>query len=295
MWFDDEIISGKKLGAVKRRRGHATTLNVRQRKSKRGESRHGKQIAVLILVPLIVVAAVVGIWFGFKGIGYLLFSGNDRFTITRLQIRDEGTAAHDFIRGEQGIKEGSNLFSFDPSELQRKFLARAHAYREIKITRSLPDVLIVETVPRVPIARIVVGWRQSLVTDKDGAVFSSARTVRHLPALVGYKGEALQPGARISGMSVAAVQLVDVCRNPQLSLEVKEVDIGNREYLVLRADYEGVMRQIRLTWSGMGARTPESRMELLRKLGRWVQVMQAPAGANETRFDGTYHDRIYAL
>jgi hypothetical protein len=165
----------------------------------------------------------------------------------------------------------------------------------MRVTRMLPDVLMIDVTPRVPLARLVLGWRDTLVTDRDGVTFAAPGATKHLPVIGGCADKDLDPGLAVRGAAVAAVQLVDVCDNPQLGIQVQQVEISNPEHVVLTARYGAGLRRIRLTWDGMGSRSPESRMNLLRKLGRWVQVMQRPEGINHQEFDGTYPDRIYAL
>ena len=294
MWFDEEIISGHKLGSVKKR-PKAHTLNLRKRKSGSKDPHRFHRVAVIGIMPLLVAGLGLLSWFGARGLAHLLFTGNDRFTITRLQIRDDGAAAHDFFRGEKKIREGTNMFAFDIDELREEFLLRAPSYRAVKITRRLPNVLTVEVSPRSPLVRIPLGWRTSVVADREGTVFSTAANVTHLPLVTGYQGTSPQPGKEVNGLAVAAVQLVDVCDNPALGLFVEEVNVGHGGHVVVIARYGGRRRRLSLVWDGMGARSPESRLKLLKKLGRWVQVMQTDEGIEKTSFDGTYPDRIYAI
>lgn len=294
MWFDEEIISGHRLGSVKQRR-KTPTLNLRKRKSRKKDPRRLHRVAVIGILPVIVAGLGLLGWYGVRGLGRLLFTGNDRFTITRLQIRDDGAAAHDFFRGEKKIREGTNMFAFDVETLCEEFLLRAPSYRAVKITRRLPNVLTVEVSPRSPLVRIPLGWQTAVVADREGTVFSTAEKVSHLPVVSGYPGDNPQPGTKVSGLAVAAVQLVDVCGNPALGLFVEEVDLGNKGHVVVIARYGGRRRRLSLVWEGMGGRSPESRLNLLKKLGRWVQVMQTDEGIEKTSFDGTYPDRIYAI
>mgnify|MGYP006292696903 CR=1 FL=1 len=294
MWYDDEIIAGKKLGSVKRERRGTTTLNLRKSKRKTSKSNRFHQIAVIVLVPIVAAVLVTLAWLGFDQLGKWLFSENPRFAIRRLTIKDEGTAVSDFVRGEKNINEGRNIFSFNIEELRREFVERAPSYKSIAITRTLPGMLTVEALPRVPLARVFTGWRSSVVTDKHGMVFSPVGYSQHLPAIKGYKDKGLRPGMQIGGMAVAALQLIDVCQNPRLGLSIDEVDVGEDEHLAVLARYGGRRRRILLSWNGMGTRAPESRLRLLKKLGYWVQAMQKGQGREHVRFDGTYPDRIYA-
>lgn len=291
MYFDDEVISGKKLGTVKKR-GRTPVLNVRKPR-KKGDSKRSQKIAVTLIATMTVVLLAGLSWYGVKWIGSSLFSANNRFTIKRIVIKGNAIAAQDFIRGEKKINEGTNLFAFDIDELRSEFLERAISYKTIQINRLLPDTLTVEVEPRIPMAR--VGRWTSLVLDNDGIVFPAPARTKALPRIYGSRKDQLVPGARMRGMSIAALQLLSVCDNPQLGLAVESVDVGDAEHIVVQAKYDGRSRIIELTWEGMGMKSAESRLKLLKKLGRWVQVMQTGEGMKRTKFDGTYPDRIYAL
>jgi hypothetical protein len=304
MWLEDEVISGRKLGSVRRRRGGPVTVNLRRGKAAASEGGKGAEAAVrralgplayALLVPLAIALVAGGVWFGLRSVTASLFRHNVRFTITRLQIRGDSPIVGDFIREQRGIREGTNLFAFDAEALRREFLERAPSYRSMRITRVLPDILNIEVTPRVPVARLVLGWRDMLVADREGAVFATAGYTGHLPAITGCRDRTLEPGRGVRGIAVAAVQVVDVCDNPQLGIKVQEVRLDGDDRLTLVAQYGGYVRRIRLSWDGMGSTGTEPRKSLLSKLGRWVQVMQTPQGADHTEFDGTYPDRIYAL
>jgi hypothetical protein len=306
MWFEDEVISGRRLGSVKRHRGTAVTMNLRAAKAGKAGKGAGDGtdpvarrpmglLAAALLVPLVLAGVSGLVWYGVRAVTGSLFQRNVRFTITRLQIRGDSPIVGDFIREQKGIREGTNLFAFDADALRREFLERAPSYRTMRITRLLPDILNIEVTPRVPSARLVLGWRDTLVADRDGAVFATVGYTGHLPAITGCRDRSLAPGSTVRGSTVAAVQMVDVCDNPQLGIKVQEVGLSSDDHLTLVAQYGGCVRRIQLSWDGMGSRSPESRLNLLRKLGRWVQVMQTPQGMDHVEFDGTYPDRIYAL
>lgn len=301
MWFEDEVISGRRLGTVRRRRGRPVTVNLRRGKAAAtgGSGRDARRplglLAAAIAVPLVLAVAAGLAWYGMRSLTAGLFRHNVRFTITRLQIRGDSPIVGDFIREQKGIREGTNLFAFDADALRREFLQRAPAYRAMRITRVLPDILNIDVTPRVPAARLVLGWRDLLVSDREGAVFATAGYTGHLPAITGCQDRSLAPGGSLRGLAVAAIQMIDVCDNPQLGIRVQEVNLAADDYVVVVAQYGGTTRRIRLTWDGMGVNSPESRLSLLRRLGRWVQVMQTPQGTDHVEFDGTYPDRIYAL
>lgn len=297
MWDPDEF--GRRSRAVRKARAEGATPLFFSAKGKKtaesGEpSRKFHIVAALVLAAALAGAVAFLAWRGVRLAKLALFTANDRFTITRLHIQDESPVVLDFLRSRK-IFEGTNLFSFDIAKLRQEFLKLAPGYRSIRITRRLPDVLSVDLTPRVPLARVVFGWRDSLVTDKEGVVFPVGGYTRYLPAVVGYRDTAVEPGQSLKGMAVAALQLVEVCDNPVLGIQVEEVDVSREEHLDVKARYAGQLRRVQLSWEGMGTRTTEARLGLLRKLGWWVQVMQTADGMGKVNFDGTYPDKIFAF
>jgi hypothetical protein len=219
-------------------------------------------------------------------VGRVAFSENPRFTIRRLEIRSGGDLVEGFIRGGRGINEGTNLFAFDPAEVRRLFLKQGAGFRAMTLTRRLPDTLWVEVEERVPLARI--GEMSRLVVDEEGVVFARRAGAGALPAITGMRDSPM-PGATVAGLTQAALQVLEGCKDPRLGLRMEAIDVSRDDCLVLRC---GGGRPVRFSWAGMGERTPESRRAMLRKLVRLSRTLSSPESARHEGFDATYGDMI---
>jgi len=216
MSLDEEILGGDLLLRHRSpRRGRRAKLNVRMGGRKgRGRIR----MAVFILVPTVMAAACALIWLAAHTAVRALFSRNEAFTLTRLEIGEGGVVLQDFIKGKKKIREGVNLFSFSARELREEFLRDAPSFKSLEIRRHLPGTLVVDAIERSPLARI--GRRGHFVVDGEGFVFSLGGRKRHLPEITGYRGPKLKPAARLQGLARDAVTLLDVCRQSGIGAEV---------------------------------------------------------------------------
>jgi hypothetical protein len=209
--FDDADVYGRRLG----RRKHV--LNVRGGGAK-GTHSPGYRAAVLVLVPVVLAGIMIGLWFGARWTGRMLFSRNDRFRIARLEITAGQIITAPLIREYTGLREGMNLFAADIGAIRRAFLRRTPVVRSMTISRLLPDTLSIEVVERQAVARL--GRRGSLAVDGGGIVFNSRGGQRYLPVLVGLSAGGMKPGQRIDGPGRDAALLLDVCERTGIDRDV---------------------------------------------------------------------------
>jgi len=244
--------------------------------------------AAFVLVPVIVAGLCVLAWVGLGFIGEQLFSKSDRFRIVDLDIKGGEVITPELIREYTQIHEGMNLFGFDGEKIRGDFLRRAPNVKSLEISRHLPDALRIAVIERVPLARM--GTRGHLVADREGVVFGLHSRSSGLPVIDGYKGSRLRPGSRISGLAMAALQVLEVCDSPALGLRVEVVETNHEDRLVLRLPGRV---SVKLSWPGMGEETPESRKHLLTKLARIVRTLQSRKGRRLRTLDATHDDDIY--
>lgn len=284
MWRNDELGSGRNL------RGRQSVLRVNT-KLRRERGRDNGTLA-LAVGGLAVVLALVLIWYGFRTAGKKLFSENADYTVRRIEVRTGEQVTPELAReylSRMGVQEGTNLFSVDIARVRDEFVKQQPAIRNVEIARRLPDRLVVQIEERVPLATI--GTLGPLAVDREGQVFSNRWRGRPLPALNGFRTVNLTPGTRLGRLGVAALQVVEMCGNPELGIDVREVDVEQREFLFLRL---GDDKKVKLSWPKMGDTTPEATGALRTRLTRLAQVLQTPEGKAAPRLDATYEDRIYA-
>ncbi|MDA0578223.1 MAG: hypothetical protein O3B24_09005, partial [Verrucomicrobia bacterium] len=138
----------------------------------RGRSRSRTDLRVwvrLIGIPVGILVALGLVVLGIRETGALLFSRNDAFLIRTLTLNTDDPVALSYLQGKRAIQKGANLFAFDIGDVREDFLRHSPNYRGIKLTRTLPDTLAVEVVPRQPLA--VLSRRNGFAVDAEGCVF----------------------------------------------------------------------------------------------------------------------------
>lgn len=287
-WLEEEKTGSKRKGTTRTALRGNPILRVNARA--RDQRRHRMQvIGVILLVPVALGGVLLLGWQGFRLGNRLLFSSNPRFKIRTIEIHSGGAMINDYIRGRCGIVEGANLFAFNIREIRDEFLQRAPGYRTMDLTRVLPDTLRVEVSERVPLARVGAGG--NLVTDRTGRVFYGRPA--GLPVILNYQDRALQPGSVLKGMAIAALEILDVCDDPRLGIEINQIELGSHPHLVVRADFNGLPKRVELSWKDMGTGTAASRNHLKKKLGQLLAAVDSPQGRQITQLDATYTDQIY--
>ena len=212
--------SSKKRANSRRRR--KKSLNVSFSKRLTG-SFDGVSAHVLVASLAVALALCVGLWFGIKSMGGMLFSDNPMFTIQTLELNSSDRVARDYIRGKLRIDHGANLFGVNIAKARLEFLRFAPHYRAMEITRILPSTMRITLVEREPIARF--GRNATYVVDEHGYIFRPRGRRADLPAVHGHGGETVQPGERLSGLAADAVALIDYCRQAEFDLDIAIADI----------------------------------------------------------------------
>jgi cell division protein FtsQ len=97
------------------------------------------------------------------------------------------------------VNDRSNVFHLDAGAVERR-LERDPRILEAHVTTSLPDRLMIEIVPRMPVA--VVGTPEALV-GADGVVIGPASDTVDLPALISPDGGPIAAGALATAAATA--------------------------------------------------------------------------------------------
>lgn len=217
---------------------------------------------LLIWVGIVVVLAVLGGVFQ-----HWHFHRNPQFVLRQLNIVSGMTMNEMLVREYLGLHEGMPLFDLDIERRRQDLLSDAPNIRSITITRRLPSRMEVRIVEREPVGRM---GRTGQVIDSEGVIFPRYVGVDHLPVLTGLEGVEVQPGAKLDGMGLAAVQLLSVLARPEYTLPVATVDLSHPDYLqVSLAD----QRLVKLSWKGMDTTSAEARSALGRRLQKLLSAM----------------------
>jgi hypothetical protein len=285
MLFDDKQIFGRRLAGRKtRKRKRKPILNVKA-KSRSRKNVDFRKMSVFGVIPLAAVAIVALVWFGFG----MFFSHSPAFKVREIII---DIPAGSEITGERvkefsRIEEGMNLFDVDLQRIRKEFIQDLANIRTVEVSRHLPDTIKIRIVERDPLARI--GRRGSFVADADGRVFVRRAGISKLPVIIGPAGEKYGPGANVKGMTFAALQVLDVCRDSQFDIPIDAIDSGYSEYLLLRIG----RRTDKLSWADMTETTPESKESLVGKIEALALVLENDTGKTMMKLDSTYDGRIY--
>jgi cell division protein FtsQ len=228
---------------------------------------------------------------GCRFVGQSLFSENKRFVIKNLIIQEGTVISSDLIKEYTRIKEGMNLFAFDLAKIRKDFVRQSPNVKSVKITRQLPDTLLINIIERKPMAR--VGRRSSFVADDEGYVFSLRTGYHELPVITGYRDPNLRPGSRLCGMALAALEVLEACYDQKIGLHIDEVEVNNPEYLVLYVPEGNTVKQIDMSWQDMGKRTSESKKKLVEKLSWIIKTLQSEEGRRSLRLNATLDGRFF--
>jgi hypothetical protein len=251
------------------------------------------QVGAMVLLVSVAVGCLGAVYAGVLFARDSLFARNDRFQIRTIEIIDGQIKTEDMIReylAYEGIDVGANLFGFDIEEFETLYLERNPLVRMIQVTRQFPDKLKVAIRERDPLVRL--GQRGSLVADSEGFVFRLSSNLHRLPVIIGCKDPQLEPGRIVRGNTMAAVEVLAVCDNPQIGLRAVGVDVSKSDYLLMHILTPDGIKEARIAWDGMGSGTTDSRRDLLLQLSRLKQVIQTDRGRHGL-YDATLPGRVY--
>lgn len=209
----------------------------------------------------------------------------------------------DVIAGEFGLlKPGANLATIDYEKKRDEILKKIPNLKRMTISRKLPDRVIITTEERVPIARLEIKGRNSKsgkVVDNEGIVFECYRGTDLLPIIREKSSPGTAKGHRLSGRALAALQLVEACRDPQFQeLGVKDIDVSPLDFLLASLNTGVNYAQLKLAWEGMDeGSTPASRASLIRQLTHLRDALRTHVGDGAPIWNATDFSspgRIYA-
>jgi len=260
----------------------------------RGQRRreHPVWAGILLAVVALSVASAVA-YAGILLIGNALFAENSRFQIETIAVQAGTIKTEPIIREYLeyvGIVPGANLFSFRIGELAHLYLERNPLVRAVRVERVLPDTLHFAVWEREPLARL--GQRGTLVVDREGFVFRLRQGLHRLPVIIEYGETGWSPGDTVSGMLLAALEVLDVCDDPRVGLRIMGIDVRHQDYLLIHVLTTDGIKEARLSWVDMGQNSEVSRSDLLLRLGRLRQVAQQDR-TGRSLFDATIPGRIY--
>ena len=199
------------------------------------------------------------------------------------------------IAEELKLRVGANLALIDFSAERERLLAKVPNLRTVRISRRLPDKVVVTAEERTPVARMELKGKQGVsgrVVDTEGMVFIWQRGTQTLPAI----REALPPGTtrgqHITRRSLAALRLIEACREPTfLELGILEVDVSKPDFLLATLNNYS---KVKIAWAEMDEQTPASQNDLRARLSNLLKAMRSQVSPNTVIWNATMPDTIFA-
>ena len=197
------------------------------------------------------------------------------------------------------LTNGVNLAQVPFAALRERLIRDMPNIRDIKIVRTVPDKVRIEVAERVPIVRVIGAGSKAnpnYTADSEGNVFwYPRRDTTLLPIIREAKKDTSTAGAKLSGMAMAALRLLEEASDPEFAiLKIQEVDTFKQDYLFATL---GDSSRAKIAWEDMDSHTRASRESLRRQLTRLSQAMKSNVASGTKLWNATdwgVPGRIYA-
>lgn len=168
----------------------------------------------------------------------VLFTGNDRFLLQRIEARTDGVLSEELLQEWTGLETGVNVYELDLPDLRTR-LETHPIVRRALVRRRLPDGIEVAVNERVPIARMgQVEGRLNWLLDKDGILISKSFQSKHLPFLLGVRQNVTLGESVLEGPAAHALQMVEdwlsLPTKIKEQLQIHAISVGHPDYLDVR-------------------------------------------------------------
>ncbi|MBR3689424.1 MAG: hypothetical protein IKL85_10160 [Lentisphaeria bacterium] len=204
----------------------------------------------------------------------------------------------DVITGEFGITNGANLALIDFRRKREEILRKIPNLRSISVSRSLPDKVAIVSEERTPIAQLNYRGRRATtgkVVDSEGVVFVCQRGTQMLPVIREMQAPGSSPGTRLSGRALAALRMIEVCREADFTeLGVQEIDISKRDYLLATL---GNYSRAKIAWEGFDGENSGRKKDIERQLSMLLQAIRSRVATGTVIWNATDTSspgRVYA-
>jgi cell division protein FtsQ len=165
-----------------------------------------------VWLRLVVVLSVLGLSVG--ALAYL-------WTVREVRVVGTGRVSALEIHAAAGLMGGERMLLTDMDEVARR-VARIPSIRSAEVHRTLPAIVEIRVVERVPVARLE--GRPELVADADARVFEFPDG--SLPMLAGWKARPeAEPGARLDRHSAAVLSQLGDLPGPLLE-ETARIEVA---------------------------------------------------------------------
>ena len=249
---------------------------------------------IVVAATIILVALGTGVVLGYEKLKAIYL---EQCVITDMATQVEisaGKMVHpSTIAEELGLRVGANLALIDFSAKREELLAKVPNLREVRISRRLPDKVVISTDERTPVARMGLKGKNNVtgrVVDTEGMVFVWQRGTQTLPTIREPQASGTPKGQRITRRTLTALRLIEACREPEfLEFGILEVDVSKPDFLLATL---GNYSTVKIAWEGMDEQTPASHADLIRKLGLLRKAIRSEAAPDAVIWNATMPDTI---
>ena len=248
----------------------------------------GHRGLVVAMAAVLAVAALAGLVAGYESLAEIYCQQCVIEDVSaQVEIVSGKMVKPDVIAENMGLRKGANLAKIDFAEKRDEILRKIPTLREISVTRILPDKVRIVAEERTPVAKMGIRGRRGTtgrVVDSEGIVFLCQRGTLLLPTITEPQAPGTQPGHRIKDRAIAALELVETCREPEFAeLGVQDVDVSKPNYLLATlGDYS----RLKISW--------ESRRDMEERLSLLVQTIRTRIGSGARTWNATMPGRIFA-
>lgn len=258
--------------------------------------------AILVLAVAAIAVAALAVW-GIRA----AFSALEDIYERQCCVTDAGEQVEvvsgkvvpaRLITNHFSLTNGVNLARIPFAQLRERLLRDMPNLSDVKISRRLPNLVHIEAVERVPVVRVIGSGTKasSLAADREGVVFwYPRRDTALLPVIREAKKSTSAPGERLSGMTLAALHLLEEAAAPEFSvLKIQEVDTFKQDYLFATL---GDSSRAKIAWADMEKPTKASRISLTNQLARLSMAVKSNVAAGTKLWNATdwgTPSRIYA-
>lgn len=214
---------------------------------------------------------------------------------TQVSITDGKMVRADVIAYEFGLKNGANLALIDFAQKRKEALNKIPNIRDISIARHLPDKVSITVEERVPAVRLGIRGRKvddGRVADTEGVVFKSSNGTQMLPLIREAATPGTKKGQHLSGRALAALRLLETCRDKFRELAAIEADVSKPDFItvVLGNDYS----EAKVAWDGMDDPSDATQGKLERQLYELTKSYCSRVDDSVRVWNATQPGRVYA-
>ena len=259
------------------------------------KSSNGGRRILIILGVVACVAAIIGLAVAYNRLRDIWL---EQCVITdvssQVSITDGKMVRADVIAYMFGLKNGANLALIDFDERRKETLKKIPNIREISIARHLPDKVSITVEERVPVVRLGIKGENKdsgRVADTEGVVFISSSGTQMLPIIREAAAPGTDKGQKLTGRTLAALKLLETCREEFRALAAIEADVSKPDYItvVLGNDYSVA----KIAWEGMDDPSESTQKHLAKQLDHLTKAYTSRIDNSIRIWDVTQPGKVY--